>query len=129
MDGPTEVLDLIRWALGAQLPSTRAIGQHATGRVLVALATYANPEGIAWPSTYTLESDLSGLNRRDIRNALEALEQAGLIANVGRVGRSIRWRLSAGYPADVPQLEWAGESAGEWAGEWAGESAGYPAPN
>jgi hypothetical protein len=134
-----ELDDLIRWALAADLPSSKAIGRHAVGRVLVALVAYANRDGIAWPSTYTLEGDISGISRRDIRNALDLLEESGLIANVGKAGRSIRWKLSAGYPAqsdDAEPQEQAGEQAGEWAGQWAGTwageqagtSAGYPAP-
>ncbi|WP_369045155.1 helix-turn-helix domain-containing protein [Sinomonas sp. P10A9] len=128
----------IRWALAADLPSSRAIGQHAVGRVLVALAVYANRDGIAWPSTYTLADDVSGLSRRDVRNALEALEASGVISKAGKAGRATRWHLNstdeqAGNPADRQAGEWAGEQAGnqagEQAGEWAGGSAGYPAPN
>jgi hypothetical protein len=120
----------IKWALAADLPSNRSIGQHAVGRVLVALATYANRDGIAWPSTYTLADDVSGLSRRDIRNALEALDDAGVITKAGKAGRATRWRLNApDEEAGDPAHRRAGEQAGQWAGEWAGKQAGYPAPN
>lgn len=139
------------WALAAPLPDgSRAIGRHAIGRVLVALALHADGAGVCWPSAETIAREVSGLSRRDVRNALDALQAAGLIECDGGHGRGRvrRWRLLAGYPATVmpdqrrlsgeqlagnpatsegPNL--AGNMAGELAGDMAGELAGYPAPN
>lgn len=129
--------DLVRWALSESVPNSRQIGTHAVGRVLVALTVYADARLELFPSTQTLADDVSGLNRRDVRNALALLSAEGLIEDTGRKrGRSTVWRLSGflawagnpadpslstreGYPADVP--------AGASAGKLAGALVGYPA--
>jgi hypothetical protein len=119
----SEVHDLVRWANASDLPSTRHIGRHAVGRVLLGLAVHADRNGDAWPSAQTLADQISGLSRWDVRNALDALESHGLIKRNGLRGRSIVWRLAidmAGFPAT--------SGAGDVAGEVAGTSAGYPAP-
>ncbi|WP_341359070.1 helix-turn-helix domain-containing protein [Georgenia sp. M64] len=133
---------LLAWALAADLPSTRQIGPHAVGRVLAALTLYADAQGIAWPSAQTLAGDVSGLSRRDVRNALDALAAAGLIAVAEAApGRVTRWRLCAphlagypatptdvaGYPATPTSEDLAGSPATHLAGDLAGDLAGYPA--
>jgi hypothetical protein len=89
--------DLTRWALSVEPPSSRACGAHLVGRVLVALVQYANEDGVAWPSTRTLEDDLGGIGRRDVRNALDALVAGGVIEVVSRGSgrRSTRYRVHA----------------------------------
>ena len=96
--------EITRWALGVPLPAapSRAIGAGHVGRVLVALAQYANADGVAFPAAQTLADDVSGMTRRDVRNALDVLADAGIIehAEQPRPGRVVRWRLNlAGYPA------------------------------
>ena len=133
--------DLTRWALRVDLPRTPQVGPDRVGRVLVGLVQYADTDAEAWPSAERLSGDLSGLSRRDVRNALEALAASGLIAAVTtpQRGRSVRWRLNhdlAGSPAKssrLPDLNLAGSPAtpatANLAGELAGELAGSPATN
>ena len=96
--------EITRWALRVPLPAapSRAIGAGHVGRILVALVQYANADGIAFPAAQTLADDVSGMTRRGVRNALDALVDAGIIeyAEPPRQGRVARWRLNlAGYPA------------------------------
>lgn len=137
--------DLTRWALRVDLPRSPQVGPDRVGRVLVGLVQYADTDAQAWPSAERLSGDLSGLSRRDVRNALEALAASGLITPVSapQRGRSVRWRLNhdlAGSPAKsprLPDLNLAGSPAnpatanvaGELAGQLAGELAGSPAAN
>ncbi|MFF2632905.1 helix-turn-helix domain-containing protein [Microbacterium sp. NPDC058021] len=113
---------LVRWALGAELTErSPSVGPDRASRVLVALALHADPTGVAWPSAATLASMLGGLQRRDVRNALELLEANRLIERVATAPtarRSITWRILApdvaswasnrraqdvaGYPATAP---------------------------
>lgn len=133
--GPRPGDDLTRWALRVPLPSSRQVGSDRVGRVLVALVQYADGQGMAWPSADTLAADVSGLSRRDVRNALEALADAGLIVATeprGR-GRVTPWRIvrpvdnEAGTPATIRDANLAGNVAGNVAGELAGNMAGLPA--
>lgn len=122
--------DLIGWALSVPIPSNRQIGSDKARVVLIALCRYESADGRAWPSAETLAADVHGMDRRRVRQALDALETAGLIIRDGRVSRAICWRL-AGIPANqragVPAATPVGEVAGEMAGEKAGEPAGIPA--
>lgn len=86
--------DAILWSLSVPLPSNRQIGADRAGRVLTALATFSNGYGKAWPSEDDLADCISGLIRRDIRNALELLAAAGLITEIGRRGRARVWMLN-----------------------------------
>lgn len=125
--------DLTRWALGVPLPSTRQVGADRVGRVLVALVQYADAAGNAWPSADTLAADVSGVTRRDVRNALDALAAAGLIAATEprSRGRVTRWQV-VGLPpvenmAGIPATPIVEQLAGNMAGELAGDVAGTPA--
>lgn len=119
--------DLTRWALQSHVEGTRQIGTWAIKCVLVALSQYANADLMAWPSADRLADDVAA-TRRDVRNALAALEHSGIIARAEKnPGRSVRWHL-AGYPAhrlgterrDIPPVEVAGNLAGHVAGNLAG---------
>lgn len=134
--------DLTRWALGVTLPRSPQIGADRVGRVLVALVQYASADGVAFPSTETLARDVSGITRRDARNALDLLAAHGVItvAEAPRRGRNRRWRIvatpMAGIPATSNDDDMAGipanpeppQLAGELAGQLAGNMAGIPAP-
>lgn len=70
-------MEAIQWAK-QQRPST------ATQRaVLMALADYANKDGLGWPSQKTLAADML-LTDRTIRTALAGLEAAGLIVRISK---------------------------------------------
>ena len=80
-DGPVKPFELIRWARRqATVHGLRTLEAH----VLLLLATYANEDGVAWPSLKTLALD-SGLRpTKDGRNsavsaALARLEELRLI--------------------------------------------------
>ena len=134
---PLTADDWLWWALAVPLPEPpRTIGRHALRLVLVALAAHAGPDCLSWPAAQTLADAVAGLSRRDVRNALEVLEEGAIIARAGRKGRATCWRLGsfpagdnpsevAGYPASTS----ARQLAGEVAGEVAGQVAGYPAAN
>jgi hypothetical protein len=82
----------IDWALRQGLPKTHGTGKNAIGRVLVAMANDADEwTGETSISIRTLASDLSGLHRRDIQNAVQALEAEGLIRRRGMDGRRVVW--------------------------------------
>jgi hypothetical protein len=141
--------DLTAWALRVPLPRSAQIGTDRVGRVLVALVQYADATGMAWPSADLLAADVSGITRRDARNALDLLAEAGLIraAEERKRGRALRWRILAdtaitdhlaGIPATsdresepemagVPASSPVPELAGELAGNMAGSLAGIPA--
>ncbi|MFT4282592.1 hypothetical protein [Microbacterium sp.] len=134
---------LTAWALQvAPLPSSRQVGADRVGRVLIALVTYANADGIAWPSHATLSRTLGGMSVHDVRNALGVLADARLIvpAEEVRAGRTTRWVFPAARAylaenlAGIPARsgEWArsnlvGNLAGNLAGDLAGDLAGIPA--
>lgn len=126
---------LIRWACQQYPAGNRSIGSHAVARVLVTLASFAGPDGSAWPSADTIAENTGGMSRRQVREALEILEAEGYIRAAGRRSRAKRWTFVvvdnlpevAGYPATSTLFEVAGEMAGEMAGQVAGEMAGYPA--
>ncbi|KXC05763.1 helix-turn-helix domain-containing protein [Microbacterium hominis] len=147
-------LELIRWALGAQVaPHPRIrIGEDRAARVLIALATYADVSTrVAWPSAQTIADDIglpAGSGRRTVRDALTVLESSGLIERTAHSGRSTAWHLLAGIPATESPSEpvdntddTAGnpatstpvdnspDVAGELAGDMAGRPAGTPATN
>lgn len=135
---PAIVDALTRWALRAPLPSSRQTGADRAGRVLVALVQYANSvSGLAWPSPQTLAADLGGMSRRDVRNALDLLADAGLIVATEspRAGRPMRWAFAAdidlaGIPATSAPSRPVDNSpnlAGNLAGDLAGDLAGIPA--
>jgi hypothetical protein len=111
--------DLVRWALAAPIPRAQHIGADRVRLVLVALATYADPTGHAWPSAELLAHGIGGLSRRRVREAFDVLEGCRLIKRSGRRGRALRWQL-AGIPATSRGAELAGEVAGEVAGNLAG---------
>lgn len=70
-------MEAIQWAK-QQKPKT------ATQRaVLMALADYANKEGLGWPSQKTLAADML-LSDRTIRTALAGLEAEGLIVRISK---------------------------------------------
>lgn len=134
---------LTAWALQVSpLPSSRQVGADRVGRVLVALVTYANAEGVAWPSHATLSRTLGGMSVHDVRNALGVLVGVGLIvpAEEVRAGRTTRWTFPAAAPylsenlAGVPTRSAHGfdsasasNFAGNLAGNRAGDLAGIPA--
>lgn len=63
-------------------------------QILDALAGFASENGVAWPSVPTL-ADRAGRCERTARNALRALEAAGLVVTVPSRGRtSNRYRLA-----------------------------------
>jgi hypothetical protein len=128
--------DLTRWALAVTLPKSPQIGADRVGRVLVALVQYADAERVAWPSADTLASDVSGVTRRDVRNALDVLVNAGLIEHTqaAKRGRTMRWLIApnvAGMPANSQPVEnvagMPATASAELAGELAGNKAGMPA--
>lgn len=106
--------DLVMWALQQHPTGTKQIGGHAIGRALVALSTFANSDAIAWPSVGTLAGLIGGMTERDVRNALDALQQQAVIEpeSPPRPGRVTRWRLLvdnlAGYPATHTETDLAG---------------------
>ncbi|GAB2736752.1 hypothetical protein [Sinomonas soli] len=92
------ILDPVQWALAVDSPSSRQIGSANVKLVLVALACHADRCWMAFPSAQALTDDLGGqIDRRDVQKALRLLEDAALIRNVGRGGRTgrvIKWRLN-----------------------------------
>ncbi|KAA9135741.1 helix-turn-helix domain-containing protein [Microbacterium caowuchunii] len=122
--------DLLWWALSTALPAGRSnVGTDRAIRVLVALALHADVDGIAWPSAQTLADRLPGLHRRDVRNALDALEGAGHISRVAGPDRrrSVTWRLNAPNLAGIPAIPAPANVAGISATHVAGNVAGHPA--
>uniref|UniRef100_UPI0028E79051 helix-turn-helix domain-containing protein n=1 Tax=Microbacterium aurum TaxID=36805 RepID=UPI0028E79051 len=115
--------ELTAWALRVPVVGTRQIGEASTKLVLIALCQYANADRAAWPSAQTLADDL-GSTRRDVRNALAALEAAGLIAAVAG-GRSKRWQILAPGPESISPT-WRDTPSAEQGGD-ASDLAGYPA--
>lgn len=117
-----DVDDLRTWARLAPIESTKQAGVDRIRHVLLLLIEYAAGDGIAYPSSQTLADQIANLNRRDVRNALDALAEQGFIERVpGPARRSVSWRVLpdlAGMPAkrDV-------------AGDLAGDLAGMPATN
>ncbi|WP_395659146.1 helix-turn-helix domain-containing protein [Nocardioides sp.] len=109
----TETHDLVRWANAAEVRGTRQVGRHAVARVLVQLAVHADSSGIAWPSQETLASEISGVTRRDVRNALAVLESEGLILRVDRRGRAQAYLLAVTDRAGYPANELAGDPAND----------------
>lgn len=90
----------IGWALKLTIPST------ATKFVLVALANYCGPKGTCFVGQERLARDTS-LSVRGVRNALQSLEEQGLIVRERRFGNgghrtSDRIRLNASYRQDLP---------------------------
>lgn len=130
--------DLTRWALAVALPKSPQIGADRVGRVLVALVQYADAERVAWPSADTLAADVSGITRRDVRNALDVLVEAHLIrpTQEAKRGRTMRWLIApdkAGMPANSHPVEnvagMPATASAELAGKLAGNKAGMPAMN
>lgn len=106
------------WAFAAPVVGTKQVGQHAVARVLAALAWHADPEGYAYPSAQGVADMLSGLARRDVRNALDALSRTGLIEHAGKVpstsgkGAAQRWRLAPGRAGEAAELTVEGSDRG-----------------
>lgn len=126
---------LTAWALQVSpLPSSRQVGADRVGRVLIALVTYANADGIAWPSHATLSRTLGGMSVRDVRSALSVLAEARLIvpAEEVRAGRTTRWTFPAARSylaenlAGIPARSLEGRRS-NLAGNLAGYLAGIPA--
>ena len=71
--------------------------------VMVALAKFANPEGVCWPSLKTIAS-YAHMSRRGVMHALNRLERAGLVERTRRrrpgkrVAESTLYRIEQ-YPA------------------------------
>ncbi|WP_260981287.1 helix-turn-helix domain-containing protein [Curtobacterium pusillum] len=112
------------------------MGSDRARCVLIALAQYADPEGYAFPSAETIAHDVAGVQRRNVRDALELLASAGVIERVAAPRRSVTWRLRtdlAGVPAPAESSrvagDLAGDVAGDLAGDVAGDLAGMPATN
>ncbi|SIS19668.1 helix-turn-helix domain-containing protein [Microbacterium sp. RURRCA19A] len=75
------------------------------GWVLVALVERADRDGIAWPSQYTIATDL-GIARSTVQLALARLVEVGAIVEhePGRQGRSARYRIAAQLDRRAGQL-------------------------
>ena len=61
--------------------------------VLLALADWANDEGLCWPSLDTL-AEKSSLNRRTVMNAIGRLENAGLIRREILTGKGTKYWIT-----------------------------------
>lgn len=110
--------DLREWAFAIPIESTRQVGADRARLVLLKLVEYAAGDGLAYPSAQTLADGVSGLTRRDVRNAFDALEAQGLIDRITAPRRSVTWVVRP-----------AGDVAGNVAGDMAGDLAGVPATN
>ena len=76
---------------------------HSTDRLmLLALAEYADDEGICWPGVATLQRRCSLKTLRGARKVLERLDAAGFIERIERPGRSNLYRLS-GERLETPE--------------------------
>lgn len=93
--------EVLRWAMSTPLPSSKQVGEHAARVVLLAWAMHANNEGVAWPS-YERLSEMSGVHRWSVQNAVKALEEEGVLGRVTRSGigsRAVaRQALTQGMP-------------------------------
>lgn len=69
--------------------------------VALSLADQANDEGYCWPSIATLERRC-GLSDRGVRNALNELEEGGLLERHQRPGRSTYFRVLTPAPRSPP---------------------------
>jgi hypothetical protein len=132
----------VYWAFTTPVPSSRQVGEQTVRMVLTVWILHADQEGVAWPSYERLAAK-SGLAVRQVRDAIQALEEAGILGRITRPGigsRAIaRQVLSAGCPAinrpvdnsdpsaGHPATNRVGLSAGASAGLSAGASAGHPA--
>ncbi|MHC3000357.1 helix-turn-helix domain-containing protein [Microbacterium sp. HJ5] len=119
-----ETADFVLWAVRQHPSGSRAVGEHAAVRVLVALCTYANERAEAWPSLATLAYDVD-MPVRTVRAALDVLRDSGLIAPAEspRVGRVTRWRIAA-TSRDIPHGRDAATPRGTSRGTLQGTSRG-----
>lgn len=74
--------------------------------VLLALSSFANRDGDAWPSRTTL-ARITGYDPRSVTRALGELELAGVIARRDRSGSSTVWRfpVASTLSAVIPTLD------------------------
>ena len=70
--------------------------------VLLALADWANDQGLCWPSLDTLAGK-SSLNVRTVSNAIKRLEQGGFIRRETEVGKGTKYWLTVKDPC-APEL-------------------------
>lgn len=71
--------------------------------VLIVFANYANDRGWSYPSSETLQR-VSGLNIKTVRAAVDALEEAGLIADTGkRAGKTQQVKVYQLRPESLPK--------------------------
>ena len=80
----------ISWALGV------STGDPAAKCLLLALANYADDEGLCWPSQERLAADTE-MTDRTVRTKLRGLEEAKLISRKSRRSNT-GWRTSDLYP-------------------------------
>jgi len=109
-----------------RLRSSKQIGRAWQRVVLGSLAVHTNEQGIARISQERIAHDLD-IDRRDVRNALTELQQAGLIEPVGKGGKG----KTQGYlvlPFIVKEiqndLQHGGQVGGEVGGQHGGQHGG-----
>jgi DNA-binding transcriptional MocR family regulator len=78
----------VSWEL---MLAARAAPVDSTARhVLMVIASHANRQGHAWPSTSTLALE-TGLHRRTVELAVQRIESAGVLDVIHRRGRSCEY--------------------------------------
>lgn len=127
------MIDLHDWAhrVPIEQPS-RTCGVQRARLVLLRLVDYANTDGTAFPGAATLASTMEGIQRPYVHAALDVLERSGVITNVGRKGRSVRWRFNTAPIPDAAELSSHPDTAhradvsGQLSGNVSGEVSGHP---
>lgn len=91
---------------------------------LVALTGHANARGECWPAITTIAEEIDE-DRRDVRNAVEALVAAGHLLEVGRHGKTRKFVLGLHARAAVhTAAPGGGDSGGTTGGTTGGASGG-----
>lgn len=133
MIGRQEAVDhfeLVRWARAQAHPDKRHVGTHAQtgeplpgrplrpleGHLLLVLATYANENGIAWPSVKALAEDVGYKVRERERNGRVIFENSHVtkvLADLQDVGLVWSRRRGRGQSAERELLMPSGREDGE----------------
>lgn len=115
--------EIFQPSVSARIQATKQVGKDRQRTVLGALAVHADFSGVAKVSQLRLAQDLD-IDRRDIRNCLDALEQAGLIQLLREGGKG-RPSHYAVLPDFVENLKTRPQHAGQHGGQHAGQHAGH----
>lgn len=115
--------ELFTWATHLEFERHPRSGRVMQKLTLVAFVGHANARGECWPAITTVAEEI-GEDRRDVRNAVEALLAAGHLVDIGTQGRTRKFRLGRSTGMAVHTASRSGRGVGGGSGGDIGGSNG-----